>query len=283
MNRMIALNWVRPAIAAVVVWHVSLAAWALAAEPQYVLGIAARDAQTMFLADRNLPGVWQMTDGKLTLFFEGSKKFRTPLNAVRCLAIDREGHLLAGDSSTREVYRFNAENRPEPLTKGGIGIPTGIAVNAAGEILVADLETHRIWKVPSAGGEPSLFAEVAAPRALAFDGEGRLWIVSHGKDQLLRANPEGKLEVAVAGRSFEFPSAVLVDAQGVAYVCDTYAKAIWKVVPGKPPVKWASGEPLVSPVGLAWSNTDVLVADPRAKGIVRVDPEGKMTTLRLAP
>lgn len=283
MNRSIVMSWFRSPITAVVVCHVLLlAASALAAEPQYILGIAARDAQTIFLADRQLPGVWQMTDGKLSLFFEGSKKFRTPLNAVRCLAIDREGRLLAGDSSTREVYRFNAENRPEPLTKGGIGIPTGIAVNAAGEILVADLETHRIWKVPGAGGEPSLFAEVAAPRAIVFDGEARLWIVSHGKDQLLRANPEGKLEVAVAGRPFEFPSAVLVDPQGAAYVCDTYAKAIWKVTPGKPPEKWASGEPLVSPVGLAWSSSDMLVADPRAKGVVRIDQEGKMTTLPFA-
>jgi len=276
------LNAVWSVIVAVVVWHASLAASALAAEPQYVLGIAARDAQTVFLADRQLPGVWQMTDGKLSLFFEGSKKFRTPLNAVRCLAIDREGRLLAGDSSTREVYRFNAENRPEPLTKGGIGIPTGIAVTAAGEILATDLETHRIWKVPSAGGEPSLFAEVAAPRAVTVDGEDRVWIVSHGKDQLLRADSAGKLDVVVAGRPFEFPSAVLVDGQGVAYVCDTYANAIWKVEPGKPPAKWAAGAPLVSPVGLAWSNKDILVADPRAKAVVRVDPEGKLTTIPFA-
>jgi hypothetical protein len=71
-----------------------------AAEPQYLVAIAAGGNGTIFLADRQLPGIWKLTDGKLSILFAGSKKFRTPLNAVRCLAIDQNGKLLAGDSST---------------------------------------------------------------------------------------------------------------------------------------------------------------------------------------
>ncbi|HJS08600.1 MAG TPA: hypothetical protein VJ809_13105 [Pirellulales bacterium] len=246
-----------------------------AAQPLYVLGIAADSASNVYLADREMPGVWRMSDGKLSLLFQGSKKFRTPLNAVRCLAIDHQGKLLAGDSATRDIYRFGDDNQPVPLTKGQLGIPMSIAVNKAGDLFVADLEVHRIFKVPSAGGEPALFAQVQAPRALAFDHEDRLWVVSHGKDQLLRAGADDKFEAVVPGRPFEFPSAIVVDEQGTAFVCDTYAKAVWKVSSGKPPEKFASGAPLVSPVGMVRQGADLLVADPRAKGLIRIDAAGK--------
>lgn len=256
-----------------------LACEASAVEPLYLLGITADSANNIYLADRELPGVWQLSGDKLTLYFQGSKKFRTPLNAVRCLAIDGQGRLLAGDSATRDVFRFGEDKKPVPLTGGEIGIPMGIGVNKAGDLLVADLEIHRIFKVPAVGGKPSVFAEVPAPRAVTIDKEDRLWVVSHGKDQLLRSDAEGKLEAVVSGRVFEFPSAVVVDDEGTAYVCDTYAKAIWKVPPGKQPEKWLAGEPLVSPVGLARSGTDLLVADPRAKAVFRVDAAGKASKI----
>jgi sugar lactone lactonase YvrE len=266
--------------AAVVTAHVCpLASPAIAAEPQYLLGIAADASGTVFLADRELPGVWQLADGELSLFFQGSKKFRTPLNAVRCLAIDHEGKLLAGDSATRDVYRFGDDKQPVPLTKGEIGIPMSIAALKSGDLLVADLELHRVFKVPAAGGQPSVLAEVQAPRALTIDKDDRAWIVSHGKDQVLRCAADGKLEVAVAGRPFDFPSAIVVADDGTAYVCDTYAKAVWKVPPGKPPEKFVTGEPLVSPVGMTRSGPDLLVADPRAKGVIRIDPTGKAARL----
>jgi sugar lactone lactonase YvrE len=152
-----------------------------------------------------------------------------------------------------------------------------IVVLKSGDLLVADLEVHRIVKVPAAGGTPSVFAQVPAPRGLALDKEERLWVVSHGKDQLLRLTSEGKPEVVVTGRPFEFPSAVVVDDDLTAYVCDTYAKAIWKVPTGKAPEKLRAGDPLVSPVGLAKSGADLLVADPRAKAVIRVTAAGEAT------
>jgi len=52
---------------------------------------------------------------------------------VRCVAAgiyDDQGKLLAGDSATREVYRFDEAGNPVPLTKGKIGIATAIAVRS---------------------------------------------------------------------------------------------------------------------------------------------------------
>ena len=41
-----------------------------------------------------------------------------------------------------------------------MGLPIAIAVAKNGEIFVADLELHIIYKVPAAGGKPAEFAKV---------------------------------------------------------------------------------------------------------------------------
>ena len=101
---------------------------ACAQEMQYPVGAAVAEDGTVYIADRDFHGIWKFAGGKLDKYFEGSAKFRTPLNAVRCLAIDHQGKLLAGDSATRKVYRFDDAGQPVPLTKGNIGVPTAIAV-----------------------------------------------------------------------------------------------------------------------------------------------------------
>ena len=259
-----------------IVWCVLMLvveARAIAVEPQYLIGIAVGLEQTVYLADRKWPGIFVQREGKLEPYYVGSKKIGSPLNAVRCLAIDREGKLLAGDSATREVYRFDENAQPVPLTKGGIGIPMSIGVNKAGDLLVADLELHRLWKVPSAGGKPELFAEIPAPRGLFIDADDRVWVVSHGKDQLLRLTADGKeRQIVVPGRPFEFPSAVVVDDAGTAFVCDTYAKAVWRVEAEKKPENLPSATALITPVAIAWQKPSILlIVDSRQKEIIKLN------------
>ncbi|MFO0870865.1 MAG: hypothetical protein U0935_18210 [Pirellulales bacterium] len=261
----------------------SVESTSVAAELDYPLAVASGSDGPIYLADRNLPGVWQIVDGKLSLFFTGSKQFRTPLNAVRCLALDTQGKLLAGDSATREVYRFDDERKPVPLTKGGIGIPMSIGVLKSGELVVADLELHVLWKVPAAGGAPVKLTAVPAPRGLAIDTQDRIWVVSHGADQVVRVREDGSLETVVKGRPFQFPHQIVVDDQGVAFVSDGYAKAVWKITEGSEPQQLVSGEPLVNPVGLARRGAALLVVDPRAKAVFSLDGSGQLTRVPAQP
>lgn len=249
---------------------------------QYPLSIAIADS-TIMLADRDLPGVWKLKDGELTAYFTGSKKFRTPLNAVRCVEFDSDGKLLAGDSSTREVYRFDDEGQPIPLTDGGIGIAMDIAVNKAGDLFVSDLEIQRIMKVPKAGGKPEEVTEISGCRGLFVDKEDHLWVVSTTSNQLYRISPDGKSETIVEGRAFEFPHTVVVDENLTAYVCDGYAKTIWKIARGGKPEAWVKGEPLVNPVGMAIQGDTIYVVDPRAVAVFEIDQEGKLKTIPLKP
>jgi sugar lactone lactonase YvrE len=242
---------------------------------EYPLALAATEDGSLFVADRTLPGIWKVKDGKAELYFKASKMFRTPLNAVRCLAIDEKGRLLAGDSATREVYRFDENGKPFPLTNGGIGIPMAIAVAKKGDIFVADLELHRIWKVPSLGGEPEEFAVIQAPRGMTIDSQDRLWIVSYGKNQLLRVLPDKTIETVIEGQPFEFPHHIVLGENDIPFIIDGYAKTLWKVVDGKP-VAFVQGEPLKNPVGLAIHDKTIYIADPHQKAIFSVDAAGKL-------
>ncbi len=245
---------------------------------QYPLALAVGKDGAVYVADRDLPGVWKYSDGKLTPYFTGSKKFRTPLNAVRCLAVDADGKLLAGDSSTREIYRFNDQGEPQPLTGGNLGIPMAIAVAADGAIFASDLEIQRIIKLPAAGGEPTIFAELAAVRGLGFDGTGDLWAVHHGKQPVIKFSADGKQRtVVIDAPAFEFSHHLAFDGAGTPYVIDGYAKTLWKISEGKAtPV--AKGEPWKNPVGLAWSAaTGLIVADPHQKAVYKVTADGTVT------
>jgi hypothetical protein len=250
----------------------------------YPLGAAVTPEGIIFIADRSLPGIWKFSEGKWSIYFQASKKFRTPLNAVRCLAIDPQGKLIAGDSATREIYRFDESNQPQPLTSGGVGNTTSLAVAKDGTIYAGDIEIQRIVKIPAAGGTPEIIAEVNAPRGMAIDDEGRLWIVSHGKDSVIRLSADGKQrEVITEGRPFQFEHHIVLGKQGEAYVADGYAKTIWKVTQGEKPEAFFAGDPLKNPVGLAWWKDSLLIVDPHTKSVYKRTEDGKLEAIESTP
>jgi len=246
---------------------------------QYPLGaVRAKDGVT-FVVDRKLPGVLKLADGKLSVLIQGSKTFRTPLNAPRCIALDKNGQVLVGDSATRDIYRIDSAGKATPLTGGKIGIPMAIAVNDSGELFVADLELHRIFKVAADGGTPEDFAAIAAPRGLAFDSKGNLLVLSTTENQVFRVSDRGAAEVIVPGRPFRFPHNIATAADGSIFVTDGYGKCVWKIKAGGKPEKLVSGAPLSNPVGLTLSGTTLLVVDSRANSVFECDLSGNLKKL----
>lgn len=253
-----------------------------AEEMLYPLSVAVAGDDAVLVADRMLPGLLKLQAGKVEVFFQGKKTFRTPLNAVRAVAVASDGTVYAADSATRDVFKF-VDGQPVPLTQGKIGIPVDIAFDPSGDLFVSDLETQRIWRVPAAGGEPQEVAQLAAPRGLFVDGTGRLWAVAAGGEQpLVRIAADGSIEPVVKERVFEFPHDVVVADDGTAYVSDNYARAVWKVAADGTATKWITGEPLKGPVGLAIRGGKLLIADPQAKMVWEADSEGKLTPLHPA-
>ncbi len=240
---------------------------------QYPLAVAATGEDVYFVADRNLPGIWKIEQGRLSVYYQGSKKFRTPLNAVRCLAIDAQGNLFAGDSATREVYRFDKQGKPQPLTQGDVGIPTAIVIDPNNQVVVADLELHRLVRILDNGTVEEL-AKVDAPRGLGLDKDHRYWVLSHGKAPLIRFDKDQKAEPLFNGVRFQFGHHIAFDPKGNLYVSDGYAKTIWRISPEGRQESLIQGDPLKNPVGLTYHRNRLIVADPHQKMVYEVNLEG---------
>lgn len=241
----------------------------------YPLDAVVNSEGTVFVVDRNLPGVWRWKDGELSKLFEGSPKFRTPLNAARCIALDEKGNLLVGDTSTRDIYRVSSDGKAEPITGGQIGIPMDIAVAKDGSIYVADLELKKLLKIPPGSSDVQEVADVN-PRGVTIDSQGKIWVVSQQNDeQLLIVSPDGVVEPVISKRVFEFPHQVVVNDEGHAFVTDGYKKGIWKIEPGQEPSLFCEGEPLINPVGIGMVEDALIVVDPRARTVFKIGKDGK--------
>ncbi len=245
---------------------------------QYPVDVTVAADHTVYVADLNLPGIWKVVDGKAEVFFRAEKKFGTPLNRVRCIAVDGDGHVIAGDSSTWEVYRFDAMGKPQPLTGGKIGKPMGLAVSADGTIFVSDLEIHRVWSIKKDGAVKQL-ATVVAPIGIALDGKGDVWGISRGKNQVRKVTADGKVEIMVKDRPFTFPHDLSFNQDQQLIVSDGYGKCLWRWSAGKDPEKWVSSPMFDNPIGLAFSDGKLYVADSRAKQVFVVDNQGKVSSL----
>lgn len=245
-----------------------------AKEMEYPIAVAVAPDGAALIVDLNLPGVWRQAaeGGAPELLVRGSERLRQPLNRPRSIAVLEDGQILVGDSATREIYAIAADGSgdPKPLTDGFIGIPMSLSVGSDGNLYVADLETRFVYRLPTAGGQPEVFAKVSA-RGLHHAADGTLWAVTPDRQPLVKINDEGQAEPVVDERAFQFPHNVVVDEEGNAYVTDGYAKAVWKIGSNGQPEKLVEGEPLVNPVGLAIRNGKLLIADPHAKQLFELD------------
>ncbi|MEM8733287.1 MAG: NHL repeat-containing protein [Planctomycetota bacterium] len=238
--------------------------------PLYPLDLAVAGDGTVYVVDLNLHGVWRWKDGELSVLFEGSPQYRTPLNAPRCIAIDVDGSVLVGDSATREIYRFDKDGKPQPITNGKIGVPMDLAVAKDGTIYVADLELRRLFRIPPGTGDVE---EVAKnnPRGVSVDAKGQIWVVSQDKEQLQVLGSDGSADAVVSTREFQFPHQVAVLDDGTALVTDGYAKALWRVKPDGKPEKVLEGKPLDNPVGITRAGDDLMLVDPRVRKVFRIE------------
>jgi sugar lactone lactonase YvrE len=245
---------------------------------KYPISVAA-STDAIYVADRQLPGIWVVKDGKAKVYFKADKKIGSALNAVRCLAMDQSGHLVAGDSATRDVYRFDDQRVPLALTGGKIGIPMGIAVAKDGTLFVSDLELKQIVRIPVDSRNVEVVAAVEAPTGLALAANGDILVICRAKDPVRRVTAAGEVSVVVAGTPFGFPQDIAVDGEGKIFVTDGYAKAIFSATAGEAPTKLFAGDPLVHPVGICRSGDVMLVVDPRAKKLFRLVDDGLESVL----
>ena len=242
---------------------------------QYPIDVAVSGGD-IYVVDRKLPGVFKIgKDGTLAEIFKASKKFRTPLNAARCVVVSPQGTVIVGDSSTRQLYKMGGPT-PEPIltSKTGIGVPYAMVFDKEGNLFVADLEPPgRIFKIPAGKTEPEQFAIQPGVRGLAMDKGGNLIAVTGLAEALVKFSPQGKRTVIAGNRPFRFPNSVAEQGDHI-FVCDSYKKCVWKVDSSGKATEFCSTG-ISYPGGMAVHGDKLLVTDAKAKKIFSIGNDGK--------
>jgi sugar lactone lactonase YvrE len=150
-----------------------------------------------------------------------------------------------------------------PHVRSGIGpevgfqFPTGVAVDAAGTVYVADQENNAIRKISPdglvttlAGGVSEgaadgvgLEASFSKPAGLAVDAQGTVYVADQNNHKIRKITADGVV-TTLAGRgigaangvgasaSFNYPAAVAIDAQGAVFVADRFNHQIRRITAG---------------------------------------------------
>ena len=108
-------------------------------------------------------------------------------NVPHTIVVDRQTRLLVGDRENNRVQVFDVDGRLLDIWTGFA--PFGLAVDSAGQILVADGRAHQILRLDHNGGVVQRFGSKGGapgqfdlPHMLAADAKGNLFVAEiHGK------------------------------------------------------------------------------------------------------
>ncbi|MCC6365381.1 MAG: hypothetical protein IT165_17850 [Bryobacterales bacterium] len=199
------------------------------------------------------------------------------LQDVRGIASSPSGNVFFSDAARHQVFRVSTlgevtvvagTGKPGFSGDGGdaasaaLNQPYGLAADAAGNLYIADLQNARVRRVDAkgrittmAGGGalavgaipvPAAAASLKAPRNLAIDPAGNLYISDFLDHRVLRLGGDGNLTVvagngspgpaadstgALAG-SLAYPAGIFLDSAGLLYIADSGNHAIRIVAAG---------------------------------------------------
>lgn len=197
------------------------------------------------------------------------------LGSPQGVAIDAEGNLFVAASGLHRVLRLDAGNGTwttvagngalgfsgdgGPATSASLELPTGVVVDGAGNLFIADSGNNRIRRVNRAGtittvagngsfgfsgdGGPATSASLRWPQGLALDGAGALFIADSRSHRIRRVDSAGTITTvagngtagfggdggAATGASLSGPLHVAVDAAGNVFIADVNNRRIRRV------------------------------------------------------
>jgi uncharacterized protein (TIGR03437 family) len=201
-----------------------------------------------------------------------SAQLNTPLG----VAVDAAGNIYIADSLNNTIRRVSAggiistfAGNSVPGNSGDGGAPTsaqlngpqGVAVDAAGNLYIADTQNHKVRKISggvigtfagsgtagfSGDGGTATAASLNAPFGVAVDAAGNVYIAEFGNSRVRKVDTKGVITTvagngisgyggdggAAAGAQLNGPQSVAVDAAGNLYIADTANNRLRRVTPG---------------------------------------------------
>ena len=247
--------------------------------------------------------------------------FSDPFGVV----LDRAGNLYLADAGAHnQIRKIGADGVQVVLAGHGEGFidgpgtaaafhtPSGVALDAAGNLLVADTGNHVIRKVTMEGvvstlaGDgvagfrdgPAGQAQFNGPVGVAADKAGNVYVADTYNDRIRKIAPDGSVSTLAGGAlpgfadgpgalaQFDTPTGLALDDKGNLFIADTHNGAIRRLGPDGQVATLASTDPqaddplLRRPIALALTADGYLYVGDMARGrILQLAPSGELRGL----
>lgn len=228
------------------------------------------------------------------------------------MVIDARGSLYVADAGdTGRIRKIEADGRVTTLP-GSFETPSGLALDRAGNVIVADTSANAIRRISPSGvvttlaGDgvagyrdgPAAQARFNGPIGVAADDDGNVYVADSYNDRIRLITTDGRVRtlagLGVPGfadgqgstAAFDTPTGIALDQHGALLVADTGNDAIRKIERDGRVSTLAHTDPsdgvglLQGAVGLAptWDGF-VYIASLQRGRIVQMSPSGALTVL----
>ncbi len=244
---------------------------------------------------------------------------------AQSIAVDGQGNIYLADTFRNKIRKVDAagiittvagtgvggfSGDGGPATQARLNFPYGVAVDAQGNLFIADQSNHRVRKVNTAGiittiagdgtrsfsGDdgPATQARLNLPRAVAVAPDGRLFIADFGNSRIRGVSPDGIITTVAVDNGLQGisePTDVKLDGEGNLFIASSRNRLVLRLNPdGRLMVaagggnNGADGIPATGaffqPTGIAVDRRgNLFITDFFARRVRKVDSRGIITTV----
>ena len=179
----------------------------------------------------------------------------TELNGIK---VDKNGNVFVANSylggGTSAVFEVLAVNGSIPASPtiltlvSGVGGPTGVAVDASGDVFFSDQTGNAVHEIAAVNGSipaspmvTQLGSGFSSPSNVALDSSGNVYVTDYGNQavkEILAVNgtvPSTDPTIETLGSGLVEPEGLVVDASGNVFVADSGLPSVVKLDFADPP------------------------------------------------